>query len=276
MARRAIFASAAVVAGLLTSFFLFSDTLLGQPTALTVVSRDGRRSLATTVQNEQDYVALDDLAAMFQLALREDPLGVTVSYKGKTIVLTLDQPLASVSGRLISLPATPIRNPARRWLVPAEFISRALALIYDARLDLRRPARLLLVGDVRAPRLQVRYEPVGTGARLTVDAAPRDRQRRLAGQRTHHHQVRRRPARRAGERAGAAAAERGAGCDPGRPSRGCHDASPSISARGSLRSRRHRSSSTSATRLVIDLTAATVAEAAPAVTRGALRPRRPT
>src|SRR4051812_29414501 len=110
---------------------------------------------------------------MFQLTVREDALGVTVAYKGRTIVLTVDQPLASVSGRLVSLPATPIRNQARRWLVPAEFISRALALIYDAKLDLRRPARLLIVGDVRAPRVQVRYEPVGTGARLTIDAAPR-------------------------------------------------------------------------------------------------------
>ncbi len=110
---------------------------------------------------------------MFQLTVREDALGVTVAYKGRTVVLTVDQPLASVSGRLVSLPATPIRNPARRWLVPAEFISRALALIYDAKLELRRPARLLLVGDIRAPRVQMRYEAVGTGARLTIDAAPR-------------------------------------------------------------------------------------------------------
>jgi len=158
---------------LLAAFFSFSHSLLSQPGALTVVSKDGRRALATTVQNEQDFVALDDLASMFQLTVREDALGVTVAYKGKTIVLTVDQPLASVSGRLVSLPATPIRNQARRWLVPAEFISRALALIYDAKLDLRRPARLLIVGDVRAPRVQVRYEAVGTGGRLTVDAAPR-------------------------------------------------------------------------------------------------------
>jgi len=167
--RRAVLASVL----LLAVFFSFSHSLLSQPGALTVVSKDGRRALATTVQNEQDFVALDDLASMFQLTVREDALGVTVAYKGKTIVLTVDQPLASVSGRLVSLPATPIRNQARRWPVPAEFISRALALIYDAKLDLRRPARLLIVGDVRAPRVQVRYEAVGTGGRLTVDAAPR-------------------------------------------------------------------------------------------------------
>jgi N-acetylmuramoyl-L-alanine amidase len=171
VARRAVSASAAVLAG----FLIFSYSLLGQQNALTVVSKDGRRPLAVTVQNEQDFVALDDLASMFQLAVREDALGVTVSYKGKTIVLTLDQALASVSGRLISLPAPPVRGPApaRRWLVPAEFISRALSLVYDARLDLRRPSRLLIVGDVRAPRVQMRYEATGAGARLTFDAAPR-------------------------------------------------------------------------------------------------------
>jgi N-acetylmuramoyl-L-alanine amidase len=168
---RAGFASAVVLLGLL----VLSYSLLGQQSVLTVVTRDGRRALTTTVQNEQDFVALDDLAAMFQLTVREDALGVTVSYKGKTIVLTLDQALASVSGRLISLPAPPIRGPApaRRWLVPVEFISRALSLVYDARLDLRRPARLLIVGDVRAPRVQLRSETVGAGVRLTIDAAPR-------------------------------------------------------------------------------------------------------
>jgi N-acetylmuramoyl-L-alanine amidase len=169
--RRTVFASAAVCLG----FLFFPHALFSQQNAFTVVSKDGRRPLAVTVQNEQDFVALDDLASMFQLAVREDALGVTVSYKGKTIVLTLDQALASVSGRLISLPAPPVRGPApaRRWLVPAEFISRALSLVYDARLDLRRPSRLLLVGDVRAPRVQMRYEATGAGARLTFDALPR-------------------------------------------------------------------------------------------------------
>src|SRR6185295_9842267 len=97
---------------------------------------------------------------------------VTVSYKGKTIVLTPDQTLASVSGRLISLPAAPARRGAR-WIVPLEFISRALAPIYDSRLDLRKPSHLLIVGDVRVPRVTVRYDSLGTSGRLTVDATPR-------------------------------------------------------------------------------------------------------
>jgi N-acetylmuramoyl-L-alanine amidase len=110
---------------------------------------------------------------VFQLTVHEETFGaITVSYKGKTIVLTPDQTLASVAGRLISLPAPPARN-GRRWLVPLEFISRALAPIYDVRLELRKPSHLLLVGDVRVPRVTVRYDPMGAAGRLTIDATPR-------------------------------------------------------------------------------------------------------
>ena len=68
---------------------------------------------AVTLVGDQEFVALDDLAAAFQLTVREEALGaITVSYKGKTIVLTPDQALASVAGRLVSLPAPPSRGAA--------------------------------------------------------------------------------------------------------------------------------------------------------------------
>src|SRR4051812_16523567 len=137
-----------------------------------MVSRDGRKPLPLAVVNEQEFVALDDLAATFQLTVQDSLGAVTVSYKGKTIVLTPDQTLASVAGRLISLPAPPLRQ-GRRWLVPVEFISRALGPIYDQRLELRKPARLLMVGDVHVPRILARYDIIGTAGRLTIDATPR-------------------------------------------------------------------------------------------------------
>src|SRR4051794_22499085 len=152
---------------------LSSQPAPGPAPSLSVLSKEGRRALPLALVAEQEFVALDDLAAAFQLTVREESLGaVTVSYKGKTIVLTPDQALASVSGRLVSLPAPPSRS-GRRWLVPVEFISRALALIYDQRLDLRKPARLLVVGDLRVPRVTVRYDPLGAAGRLTIDTTPR-------------------------------------------------------------------------------------------------------
>lgn len=141
--------------------------------SLTLLSKEGRRAVPIALVGDQEFVALDELAAIFQLAVQEDALGaITVSYKGRTIVLTGAQALASVSGRLVSLPAVPTRS-GRRWLVPVEFVSRALAPIYDAKLDLRKPSHLLVVGDLRVPRVAIRFELAGTGARLTIDATPR-------------------------------------------------------------------------------------------------------
>jgi N-acetylmuramoyl-L-alanine amidase len=139
---------------------------------LTLLSREGRRPLPVTVVNNQEMVALDDLAAVFQFTAREEAGAITVSYRGRTIILTPDQPLASVSGRLVSLPAAPQRS-GNRWMVPFEFISRALALIYDARLELRRPSRLVIVGDIRVPRVTVGFDMLPAATRITFDATPR-------------------------------------------------------------------------------------------------------
>ena len=163
----------AVTAAFLIALAAALSSQPAQTPSLSLLSKDGRRALPLALVADQEFVALDDLASAFQLTVREESLGaVTVSYKGKTIVLTPDQALASVSGRLVSLPAPPSRN-GRRWLVPVEFISRALSLIYDAGLDLRKPSRLLGIGDLRVPRVTVRYDPLGTAGRLTIDATPR-------------------------------------------------------------------------------------------------------
>jgi N-acetylmuramoyl-L-alanine amidase len=148
--------------------------LIGQNAAasLLVLSRDGRRALPLTVSGSQEMVGLDDLATMFQLTVREDRDALTVSYKGRNVVLTPEQSMASVAGRLITLPAPPTRV-ANRWMVPVDFISRALLPIYDQRLELRRPSRLLIVGDLRVPRVTIRQEQIGTGARITVESTPR-------------------------------------------------------------------------------------------------------
>jgi len=143
------------------------------PTPLTMISRDGRRTVPTTLQSGQELIALDDLATLFQITVREDQLagGVTVSYKGRTIVASADQTIASVNGRVVSLPS-PILHVGRRWLVPVEFLSRALAPIYDQRIELRRPQRLLLVGDVRVPRVTARIDMPGPPTRATIDISP--------------------------------------------------------------------------------------------------------
>lgn len=158
-----------------TLLFALAGVLSSQTAAgpsLTLLARDGRRTLPLSIANDQESVALDDLASAFQLTVQESLGAITVSYKGRTIVLTPDQSLASSSGRLISLPSPPTRA-GRRWVVPVEFISRALAPIYDTKLDLRKPSHLLVIGELRVPHVTVQYEPLAASGRLTIDAMPR-------------------------------------------------------------------------------------------------------
>ena len=145
-----------------------------QTAPITVLSRDGRKPLPTVEVQGHTMVGLDDLTPLFQLTVREDTAvrAVTVTYKNQTIVLTPDQTLASMSGRLVSLPA-PVTRQGRRVLVPVEFLSRALALIYDARLDYRPASRLLVVGDLRVPRVSARYEGTLNSVRVTLEITPK-------------------------------------------------------------------------------------------------------
>ena len=138
---------------------------------LQLLSREGRRTIPITTTGSQEMLALEDLSRAFQLNVRDDGGAITVGYKGRTIVLTPDQTIASVAGRLISLPVPPTRTDGR-WFVPLEFINRALASIYDVRLDLRRTSHLLVIGDLRVPRVTVRLDAAANSARVTLDVVP--------------------------------------------------------------------------------------------------------
>ena len=148
--------------------------LHAQTGPITVLSREGRRTLATVDAQGQQMVGLDDLANLFQLQVREDAAAraITATYKTQTIVLTPDQSLVSSSGRLVSLPA-PLTRRGNRWLVPIEFISRALGPIYDVRLDLRPSSRLLVIGDLRVPRVTAQYDDAPAALRITFETTPR-------------------------------------------------------------------------------------------------------
>src|SRR5690349_4971117 len=80
----------------------------------TLLSREGRRPVPTTILNGQELIAVDTIASLFQVAVREDAGGLALTYRGRTAVLSQEQPMASVNGRVVSLPAPPVRVD-RRW-----------------------------------------------------------------------------------------------------------------------------------------------------------------
>lgn len=146
----------------------------GTPAAYTLLAREGRRALPVRSVNGQEMFSLDELTKTFGLTWREDPssgLMVTATARNQSVLLSLTQGLASVSGRLFSLPAPPVRD-GRGWSVPVDFVGRVLPAITGTRIDLRKPSRLIVLGDLRVPRVAARHEGLGTLARVTFDVAP--------------------------------------------------------------------------------------------------------
>ena len=150
-----------------------SHLALAQAPPLTVIAREGRRPLPTTTINNQDYIAVDDVNAAFGTTAREDRLagGLTITARGRTIVLTENQNVVSVAGRLVTLPAAPLRRD-NRWFVPADFLPRALSAALETRLDWRRSARLVVVGDLRVPRVVARVDSTPSRAVSSCSSMP--------------------------------------------------------------------------------------------------------
>ena len=117
--------------------------------------------------------AIDDLARLFNFTTKDDTItgSLAITVRGQTILLSANQEIASVAGRLISLPAPPAREGAA-WFVPVDFVSRALAPVAGTPIELRKPSRLIIAGDYRMPRVAGRIEPLGALTRVTFDVAP--------------------------------------------------------------------------------------------------------
>ena len=139
----------------------------------TVITREGRRPLPARTIGGQEMFAVDDLSRIFGFTVREDPIagGLTMSVRGQSIVVSPGQDIVSVAGRLVSLPSAPARD-GRAWFVPVDFVSRALAPVAGTPIELRKPSRLILLGEIRLPRVGVRVEPSGAIARVTIDITP--------------------------------------------------------------------------------------------------------
>ncbi len=147
----------------------------GQPSprrVWTVLTTSGSQPLPVVVVNGREYVSAPTLTSVFGVVLREDRAGGLVLTMGsRTVVVSLTQGLASVDGRVVSLPAAPVRQGSS-WLLPVDVIERALAPGSSPRIDVRRRSSLIVVGSLTVPAVTGRSEPLATGTRITFAVAP--------------------------------------------------------------------------------------------------------
>ena len=143
------------------------------PDSLTIISPDGRRPLPTVDIGGRPMVALTELLEPFGLRLGDDgQRGRLTLLRGTAVmVLTADDGIVSVAGRLESLSSPPMERGGV-WYVPIDFIGRALPLISERPVELRAGSGLVIVGDVRVPRVVARYQGAGRGSRLRLTVTP--------------------------------------------------------------------------------------------------------
>lgn len=143
------------------------------PETLTVISQDGRRPLPTVDIDGRTMVALTELMAPFGLRRGggRQPGRLTLVRGASVMVLTADDGIVSAAGRLASLSSPPVQRGGA-WYVPTDFIGRALPLISEQTVELRPRSGLVIVGDVRVPRVVARYRRAGGRSRLRLLVTP--------------------------------------------------------------------------------------------------------
>lgn len=145
-----------------------------QGASYTIHASDGPRTLPFRTSGNIDFVSLQQVATLFGLTLAEDSLvgGLTVRGRGQTILLIPGQSFASIGpGRIVSLPA-PIERDGDTWRVPMDFLRVAVGPALGTRIEIRRASRVVLVGDVRLPRVTPHFERQGPAGRLLIDVQP--------------------------------------------------------------------------------------------------------
>jgi N-acetylmuramoyl-L-alanine amidase len=143
-----------------------------QPVVLLLES--GRREVTPLVRGGAELIALDQVvqAVGGGLAVSGDPRGISVklTYEGREVVLYHGKSLASVGGelRLLSSPAL-FENG--RWLVPVDSMPRVLGSLLDTRVDWRAASRVLVIGNVPAPKIDVKTFVSGDTVRVVLEAS---------------------------------------------------------------------------------------------------------
>ena len=141
---------------------------------MVLLLESGRREITPVIRGGAELIALDQVvqAVGGGLAVSGDPRGISVklTYEGREVVLYHGKSLASMGGelRLLSSPAL-FENG--RWLVPVDSMPRVLGSLLGTRVDWRPASRLLVIGNVAAPRIDVKTFVSGDTVRIVLEAS---------------------------------------------------------------------------------------------------------
>ncbi len=145
---------------------------LAAPSEPVVLLTEGqRRELAVQTRGDAEMLSLDAVLSGFGVTLRSGAASsVTLAYQGREATLYNKKSLASVGGdlRLLSAPAL---LESSLWLVPVDAVPRLLGPLLAVRSEWRAASRVLVLGNVGAPRITVNTYVSGDVVRVVLTSS---------------------------------------------------------------------------------------------------------
>jgi N-acetylmuramoyl-L-alanine amidase len=130
-----------------------------------------RREVAPLTRGGAEMLPLTALLPALGISATTDARGgsVTLTFDNRQVTLYDKKSLASVGGdlRLMSGPALLEEG---RWLVPVDAMPRLLGPLLAKRAEWRAASRVLLLGNIPAPRLNVSTSVTGESVRVVLEA----------------------------------------------------------------------------------------------------------
>jgi len=160
------------LAGILITFGFFASVLGSRPQTspplpLVVYLEDGPWVVTPELRNETPYLPLTDLVRQLVLPYTDaTAAGIfTIRGPGATVVLERETGAATVDGNPLEL-RSPVVNEDGRWLVPVEFLQRALGPATG--LSFAATAARIIAGNVETTSLDMEAAAAEGFTRLTV------------------------------------------------------------------------------------------------------------
>lgn len=155
------------------ALLLLPFAALASPADPVVLLTEGqRRELAVLQRGDVEMLSLETILSGFGVNARTNAASgaVTLSYQGREAILYNKKSLASVGGdlRLLSGPAL---LDSGQWLVPVDAVPRLLGPLLGLKSEWRPASRVLVLGNVAAPRISVETYVSGDVVRVVLTAS---------------------------------------------------------------------------------------------------------
>src|SRR5262245_37236972 len=133
-----------------------SSLLVFAADPIVVLYERDRREVLPAVRNGVEMLPLNQVLTGQGVTMSADARGssLVISYGGREVTVYDKKSLASVGGDLRLL-SSPVLFEEGRWLAPVESLPRLLQPLLGKRVEWRAASRLLVMGEVAAPRVSV-------------------------------------------------------------------------------------------------------------------------